>query len=139
VGVPPRSPPGEDVLAVVSRLSCIAWPSRNRHLSTENAQHRKTDTSLLEAMTVGTFCIQADTACGCEWISPGVTGLVVPPHDVAAMSNAILKAVTDDALVDNAVQPNREVIRRRWSAEAVRPLVIKGYQSILAAAGAVRG
>ena len=96
-------------------------------------------TSLLEAMTVGTFCIQADTACGCEWISPGVTGLVVPPHDVAAMSNAILKAVTDDALVDNAVQPTREVIRRRWSAETVCPLVIKGYQSILAAAGAVRG
>lgn len=88
-------------------------------------------TSLLEAMTVGTFSIQADTACGSEWITPGLTGLVVSPHDVLGMAEAIQRAVSDDALVDEAAIVNRAVVRRRWDARIVGAQVIDAYQQLL--------
>ena len=90
-------------------------------------------TTLLEAMTVGTYCIQADTACGCEWIEPGVSGMAVPAHDVDALAAALLRAATDDDLVDAAVWRNRQEIEWRWSAEAVAPLVLGGYAALLGA------
>lgn len=92
-------------------------------------------TTLLEAMAVGTFCIQADTACGCEWITPGVDGLEVPPHDVAALAEAILRAATDDELVDAPVARNRETVQRRWDLKSVKPVVIGGYDEVLAMPG----
>jgi hypothetical protein len=88
-------------------------------------------TTLLESMAVGTFCIQSSAACGCEWITPGVTGLNVPPHDIAALADAIVRAATDDALVDGAAALNRETGLRRWDIEKVRPLVLRSYHEIL--------
>jgi glycosyltransferase involved in cell wall biosynthesis len=88
-------------------------------------------TTLLEAMAVGTFCIQANTACGCEWIRSGIDGLEVPPHDVDSLASAILRAVTDDDLVDAPVARNRREIEQRWSIEAVAPLITQGYHALL--------
>lgn len=73
--------------------------------------------TLLEAMSVGTFPILADTSCACEWIENGRHGMIVPPHDVAALAAAISRAASDDELVDTAAQRNMVEIRRRWSAE----------------------
>ena len=89
-------------------------------------------TTLLEAMAVGTFMIQADTCCGSEWIAPGLTGLVVPPHDVVALSEAILLAATDDGLVDDAVAVNRSTVERRWSATINGPLIANAYRELIA-------
>lgn len=90
-------------------------------------------TTLLEAMAVGTFCIQADTACGCEWVRMGIDGLEVPPHDVDQLAEAIQRALTDDALVDGAVARNRREIERRWTITAVGPVVTQGYCDLMAA------
>jgi glycosyltransferase involved in cell wall biosynthesis len=87
--------------------------------------------TLLESMTVGTFCIQSDTSCAREWIIPGKTGFVVSPHDVAGLAAAIEKAATDDDLVDKAAVLNRTTIVRRWSTDAVKPIVIRGYQELI--------
>jgi glycosyltransferase involved in cell wall biosynthesis len=88
-------------------------------------------TTLLEAMAVGTFCIQASTACGCEWIRPGIDGLEVPPHDVGALAQAILLAVSDDALVDGAVARNRAEVERRWGLAAASSRALSGYDQLL--------
>jgi glycosyltransferase involved in cell wall biosynthesis len=91
-------------------------------------------TTLLEAMAVGTFCIQGNTSCACEWVTPGRTALITSPHDVAALGAAITKAATDDALVDDAVAINRKTIVQRWSAEVVKPIVIEGYENLISSA-----
>ena len=46
-------------------------------------------TTLLEAMTMGSYPIQADTSCGCEWIKHGETGSLVSPHDIGGLAVAI--------------------------------------------------
>jgi hypothetical protein len=94
-----------------------------------------TSTTLLEAMAVGTFCIQANTACGCEWVRMGIDGLEVPPHDVDGLAEAILRAVTDDALVDGAVARNRREIERRWTIGVVAPVVTRGYRDLMPTEG----
>jgi Glycosyl transferases group 1 len=93
-------------------------------------------TTLLEAMAVGTFCIQANTSCACEWVTPGRTALITSPHDVSAIGAAIMKAASDDALVDDAVAINRKTIVQRWSVEVVKPIVIEGYENVI---GSARG
>lgn len=93
-------------------------------------------TTLLEAMTVGTFCIQANTACGCEWIRPGIDGLEVAPHDIDALAEAILTAVHDDALVDAAVARNRATVEKHWSRPRVAQTVAVACHQLLRTGGA---
>lgn len=88
-------------------------------------------TTLLEAMAVGTFCIQADTACGREWGTPGRDFLEVPAHDNDKLSADILRAATDDDLVDAPVTRNRQTIEKHWSIPAVAPRTIEGYRELL--------
>tara|TARA_R110002049_G_scaffold86261_7_gene219488 strand:- start:1083 stop:2327 length:1245 start_codon:yes stop_codon:yes gene_type:complete len=88
-------------------------------------------TTLLEAMALGTFMIQANTCCGNEWVSNGSTGLIVPPHDVVALANAIVRAATDDALVDDAVEINRATVEARWNAETNGALIANAYRELL--------
>lgn len=92
-------------------------------------------TTLLEAMAVGTFMVQSDACCGDEWIEHGRTGLVVRQHDVVALSEAILIAATDDALVDGAVAENRAKVEARWSAAKNGPRIAQAYRDIIAAHG----
>jgi glycosyltransferase involved in cell wall biosynthesis len=73
-------------------------------------------TTLLEAMSVGTLPIQSSTACADEWIEHGRSGFIVSPHDTRAIAEAIIRAVTDDALVDNAAAVNLDTVKARWSA-----------------------
>jgi hypothetical protein len=93
-------------------------------------------TTLLESMMVGAFPIQADSACACEWIESGVGGFVVPSHDNGAFAEAIVKAISDDHLVDHAAVINREVVMKRWNTNAVGPVILRAYQDVFSAARA---
>lgn len=88
-------------------------------------------TTLLEAMAVGTFMIQANTCCGKEWVTNGQTGLIVPPHDTVALSKAILNAIQNDGLVDSAVAVNRRVVEARWNARTNGERIAEGYRTII--------
>jgi glycosyl transferase family 4/glycosyl transferase family 1 len=87
-------------------------------------------TSMLEAMVMGAFPIQACTACADEWIVDGSSGLIVPPEDPAAVAVAVRRALTDDVLVDRAAEQNMEVAERRLDAKVVGPQVIERYRHI---------
>jgi hypothetical protein len=73
-------------------------------------------TTLLEAMAVGTLPIQSSTACADEWIEHGQSGFIVSPHDTGAIAEALIQAVGDDALVDNAAVINLRTVKSRWSS-----------------------
>ncbi|QEX21441.1 hypothetical protein FRZ61_13660 [Hypericibacter adhaerens] len=96
-------------------------------------------TTLLEAMAVGTFPIQSDTSCACEWIRNGVDGIILPVHQTRDLASALVRASKDDALVDNAAARNRGVVEARWSAARNGPIVAEFYRAILAMTHATAG
>ncbi|SOR28225.1 Glycosyl transferase group 1 [Methylorubrum extorquens] len=95
-------------------------------------------TTVLEAMSVGTFPVQSCTSCCDEWIQDGQTGLIVPPSDTRAIANAIVRAATDDELVDTAARRNLETVSRRWSTPANRVMAWRIYDQALGKTAASR-
>lgn len=90
-------------------------------------------TTFLEAMTLGAFPIAATTGCMCEWIRNGIDGLMVNPHDVSTLAEAIILAANDDALVDAASQRNRCLVESRWNVRINQSHAMKMYQDTIAA------
>lgn len=68
--------------------------------------------SLLESIVTGAFPIQTNTACADQWITDGKTGLLVNP-EIDEISQAIKVALTNDLLVDQAMQLNKEMALKR--------------------------
>jgi len=87
-------------------------------------------TSLLEAMAMGSFPIQSNTSCADEWITDGVSGLMVPPEDPEIIEKAIRKALLDDSLVDAAARINYQKIREDADYEKLKELTIQSYFKI---------
>jgi glycosyltransferase involved in cell wall biosynthesis len=90
-------------------------------------------TSMLEAMIMGSFPIQSDTACADEWIEDGVSGLIVPPEDPEPVAKAIRRALTGHALVDHASRINEVVALQRLDFNVVRDKAVSFYEEALAA------
>lgn len=88
-------------------------------------------TSLLESMLTGSFPIQSYTACADEWLVNGHTGILVPPEDVKAVKKAILRAITDDNLVDKAKTLNLRTIKARADYDTIRKQVIQLYNTVM--------
>jgi hypothetical protein len=91
-------------------------------------------TSFLEAMALGAFPIAATTACAAEWVRNGIDGLIVDPHDVNSLAQAIIRAATDDELVDAASLRNRREVEQRWNVQVNRELALRMYDEIMAGA-----
>ena len=71
-------------------------------------------TTTLEAMALGSFPFASSRSCVNEWLRPGRDGLIVDPHDVAALAEALALSATNDALVDAAAARNRAEVELRW-------------------------
>lgn len=89
-------------------------------------------TSFLEALVMGSFPIQSNTSCANEWIEHGRTGLLVPPEDPDVVAEAIRRAVSDDELVNTAVEANDRLIVARLGKQPIQEKVIAMYDSIAA-------
>jgi glycosyltransferase involved in cell wall biosynthesis len=87
-------------------------------------------TSLLEAMIMGSFPIQSHTACADEWIEHGKSGLLVHPEDVDGIALALRRALTDDALVDEAALANSRTAALRLERSDVAKRVVSMYERI---------
>jgi hypothetical protein len=88
-------------------------------------------TSLLEAMAMGSFPIQTSTACASEWIEDGKSGFIVEPDDPETIADRIVRAVTDDELVDRAAELNLQKIRQHGNSDVVRRLVQSAYLRVV--------
>jgi glycosyltransferase involved in cell wall biosynthesis len=88
--------------------------------------------SLLESMVMGTFPIQSFTACADEWIEDGKSGFLVPPEDPHIIAEALRRALTDDALVDQASDINADVARQRLAYAHVKAQAVDMYNSVYA-------
>jgi glycosyltransferase involved in cell wall biosynthesis len=86
--------------------------------------------AMLEAMIMGAFPIQSNMADTRGWIEQGQNGLTVPPEDADAIAAAIAKALSDDAMVDQAAAINRRLTKERIDINIVKPKVIEIYKQI---------
>jgi glycosyltransferase involved in cell wall biosynthesis len=87
--------------------------------------------SFLEAIAMGSFPIQTCTACVSEWIDDGVGGFIIPPDDPALLADRIVRAVSDDELVDRAADINRKTVLDRLERDKIRAQVIENYRQVL--------
>lgn len=87
-------------------------------------------TSFLEALAMGSFPIQSNTACADEWVIDGQTALLVPPEEPQLIAQALRLAVNDDCLVDEAARYNQSVVEERLGAEMIRARVKALYEKI---------
>jgi glycosyltransferase involved in cell wall biosynthesis len=87
-------------------------------------------TSLLEALTMGAFPIQSNTACADEWLQNGRTGFIVPPEDPHRVAAALRRALRDDALVDSAARQNALMVEERLDWKVLRPKMIDMYEDV---------
>jgi glycosyltransferase involved in cell wall biosynthesis len=84
--------------------------------------------SFLEAIAMGSYAIQSWPGCAHEWIEDGVTGSLVHPEDPDPIAEAIVRAVTNDDLVDEAAARNQETVRARLDFPKVRNDIINMYE-----------
>jgi glycosyltransferase involved in cell wall biosynthesis len=82
--------------------------------------------TLLEAMLSGTFPIQTNTGCAEQWVVDGKSALLVNP-DVAAVKEAILRAIADDTFIDSAQVENNLVCRTKINKDKVQQELISIY------------
>jgi len=86
--------------------------------------------SAREAIWAGAFPIESIGSCVGEWLTEGVTCLLVDPHEPATIAKALERALTDDALVDLATQSNSDVIKK-LTIEEVKVAAVREYQRLL--------
>lgn len=93
--------------------------------------HDGTPNSLLEAMACGCFPIAGDIESIREWIEPGKNGLLVDPRDHQALADAILKALSNSGLRDEAMVINARIIKERAETRSIQREVDAFYTKFL--------
>ena len=83
--------------------------------------------TIKEAISTGAFPVQTDSSCAEEWLEDGVSALLIPPDDLVHLSNAILRALTDNQLVDNAAQLNLQIAKTRMDSVLIRKQILEIY------------
>ena len=71
-------------------------------------------TMMVEAMQFGAFPIQSVNSGAPTFLVHGISGFMVDPWDLRAISQSIDKAITDDELVDSAVAVNRAQLKSKF-------------------------
>jgi len=119
------------ILPVVSHQQQLRRVGKARVTISNNLSDGVPNT-MLEAMLLGAFPIQSDTARTATWLVDGVSGLNVCHDDPHAIAAALRMALLDDRLVDHAAEINFKLAEKELNAEIVRQRFLDAYKSALA-------
>ena len=87
--------------------------------------------ALIEAAACGRPIVATDVP-GCrEVVRPGETGLLVPPHDVAALAEAIAALAGDPARRQAMGAAGRRLVEREFAEEGVARQTLALYRAVL--------
>jgi glycosyltransferase involved in cell wall biosynthesis len=92
--------------------------------------------ALLEAAACGRPLIAADVPGAREAIRPGMTGLLVPPHDIEALAEAIAALAADPQRRARMGQAGRQLVERHFADGIVARETLALYRAGLQATAA---
>jgi glycosyltransferase involved in cell wall biosynthesis len=81
-------------------------------------------------MVMGSFPVQSCTSCAEEWIRDGETGILVSPEDTEVVEMAIRRALSEDALVNQAAEKNYRVAEDRLEQKKLKAMTIEMYRLV---------
>jgi glycosyltransferase involved in cell wall biosynthesis len=110
-----------DVPALLACASVSVMPSLNEALSNV----------LLESMAAGAPLVATRVGGTPEAVRDGVTGLLVPPGDSAALARAIHRLLADPELAMRLGRGGRQLVRERFSMDAMVQATERLYHSLL--------
>ncbi|MGC8634157.1 MAG: glycosyltransferase family 4 protein [Candidatus Limnocylindrales bacterium] len=108
----------DDVPAVVAALDVAVLPSYRE------AQ----GITILEAMALGRPVVASNVGGIPEMIEDGRTGLLVPPHDPAALADAILRLLTDHPFADILARAGHDLVHERFCLERMVAAIESIYE-----------
>jgi glycosyltransferase involved in cell wall biosynthesis len=101
------------VLLPVQSRQQMAELFRQSQIMVSITTHDGTPNTLLEAMACGCFPIVGDIESLREWVTPGVNGLLVDPGDSKGLAEAIIKAISQPELREQAIDRNLQLVKER--------------------------
>ena len=113
----------DDIGAIVGALDVAVLPSYRE------AQ----GVSLLEAMGMARPIVASRVGGIPEFVEDGVSGLLVPPRDRAALAAALVRVLTDRALAIRLGAAAREVVRERYCLDVMVGRIEGLYEEAVAA------
>jgi len=93
--------------------------------------HDGTPNTLLEAMACGSFPIAGNIETLYEWIRPGENGLLVDPGSPKDLATAVVQALNDVKLREDAGRANRTLVEQRADAVTIRPQIDAFYKRLI--------
>ena len=106
----------DDIPAVTKALDVAVLPSYRE------AQ----GLTILEAMALSRPVVASNVGGIPEMVEDGVTGLLVPPHDPAALAAAIVRLLTDHPYADTLARAGHDLVHDRFCLE----LMVHGVEAI---------
>ena len=100
-------------------------------VSVSPSLHDGTPNSLLEAMATGCLPVAGDIESIREWIRDGDNGILCNPRDSASQADAIIRALSDEALRERAREHNLDLVRTRAEQGAVMATVGALYREVV--------
>jgi glycosyltransferase involved in cell wall biosynthesis len=107
----------EDVPAVTAALDVAVLPSYRE------AQ----GLVILEAMALSRPVVASNIGGIPEMITDGVTGLLVPSHDAAALAAAIVRLLRDHPLADTIARAAHDLVHERFCIEVMGAAICDLY------------
>ena len=96
-----------------------------------SAAEEGTSNSILEAMACGRPVVATDIGGNREVVSQGVTGIIVPPRDPAALAEAIASLLRDDARADAWGAAGARLVRERYGREVMIARTLEAWSGRL--------
>jgi glycosyltransferase involved in cell wall biosynthesis len=87
-------------------------------------------TSMLEAMAMGAFPIQTNTACCEEWTHDGISGFHIPPDNVEVIADRLRRALANDIMVDAAAAHNWKTVCERLDYKLLKEKEMAFYETL---------
>jgi glycosyltransferase involved in cell wall biosynthesis len=106
------------------------------HVITSLPRSEGTTTTALEAQSCGVPVVATRVAAVAEVVDDGVTGLLVPPEQPAAVAEAVLRLVGDESQRARMGAAGRKAAVERFDAAAVADVYVEAYEAALAHASA---
>jgi L-malate glycosyltransferase len=110
-----------DVSAILGQVTMSVLPSLSEGLSN----------SLMEAMAAGLPVVATDVGGNPEIVSDGETGILVPPKDAAALSQAMIRVLESSELARRFGEAGRERVMRNFSLESTVKQTEELYRNLL--------